>query len=638
MSALCLSALRSLDDCLALVCGSLEKLKAAKSVDIAEVIGQLKVVAESARVVREWVWSELPQASWQSREELDALIHKIEESLAARSLEQLRFRLLALATELEDGSIVHRRALRVNELNRLREQAITELRSQAGLEAGTQTLPGPQADRWIEWACGLREPQDAESLQTLRSGFAYLDDFVANLEPNMWVAGPPGLEIPPEPETPAGKAPAEQSLLETNGFHRPLASLEHVQIELESPKSLEGLDGRRFPDLLDELPSRVLESNTLTPNDATPPRTEEEVRGILAQERALLDGLMGLVRDPVGHFNRPVESPVTAEVFREAHPARASLVSVPVGEVGHTGESAVTAEVFRETNVPVAIHSDIRIADEKRFGRKWRMSLGIPAVLVFAALLLSVVLGAIRMKSNRNGTGNGLAKTIERIPEQARSNPDDKGHGQSGTAAAAATHTSSPTTQIEKPPKRQDQSVTSKAVSLPLPLPKKSANDRDNGGSRPVVATPRNIAMVKSEEVIPNGTAERPDSIPGGLPSGLPNGVANIVKNVPVAVPKVAVQNVRISSGVAQGLLVHQVTPRYPQQARQARVHGTVVLQAIIGKDGTVQNLHVVSGPPMLLQAALDAVKQWRYKPYYLNGEPVEADTQINVNFTLSGE
>ena len=77
--------------------------------------------------------------------------------------------------------------------------------------------------------------------------------------------------------------------------------------------------------------------------------------------------------------------------------------------------------------------------------------------------------------------------------------------------------------------------------------------------------------------------------------------------------------------------------PPYPPLARQARIQGMVVLQAVIGKDGTIQNLRVVSGHPMLAQAALEAVKQWRYKPYYLNGEPVDVDTTINVNFTLSG-
>jgi protein TonB len=67
----------------------------------------------------------------------------------------------------------------------------------------------------------------------------------------------------------------------------------------------------------------------------------------------------------------------------------------------------------------------------------------------------------------------------------------------------------------------------------------------------------------------------------------------------------------------------------------QARVQGTVVLQAVIAKDGTVQDLRVVSGHPLLVQAALEAVQLWRYKPYLLNDQPVEVDTQINVNFTL---
>jgi len=97
----------------------------------------------------------------------------------------------------------------------------------------------------------------------------------------------------------------------------------------------------------------------------------------------------------------------------------------------------------------------------------------------------------------------------------------------------------------------------------------------------------------------------------------------------------VAPTKVRVSSGVAQGLLVHQVKPAYPTLAVQARIQGTVVLQAVIAKDGTVQDLRVVSGHPLLVQAALDALRLWRYKPYLLNHQPVEIDTQINVNFTL---
>ena len=235
------------------------------------------MAAESARLVRELIWSEMPEASWQSREELNALIEKIQEILEARTLEQLRSRLLALATELERGVIVHRRALRLNELNRLRDQAINELRSQAGLEGTPQTLPGPVAGQWIEWACGLKEPQDAESLQTLRNGFAHLDDFVANLEPNMWIAaGSPTLEILPEPERSAAKTQPEQSRLETNALEEAVVPPGPAQIELEAPKSSGGRTERRFPGLLAELSMPVLESNTLTPNDVTPPRTERD--------------------------------------------------------------------------------------------------------------------------------------------------------------------------------------------------------------------------------------------------------------------------------------------------------------------------------------------------------------------------
>jgi len=82
---------------------------------------------------------------------------------------------------------------------------------------------------------------------------------------------------------------------------------------------------------------------------------------------------------------------------------------------------------------------------------------------------------------------------------------------------------------------------------------------------------------------------------------------------------------------------VHYVEPTYPAIAKTARVQGTVILAAVIGKDGTIENLHVVSGHPLLQGAAMEAVKQWRYRPYILNGEPVEVDTQVVVNFTLAG-
>lgn len=97
-------------------------------------------------------------------------------------------------------------------------------------------------------------------------------------------------------------------------------------------------------------------------------------------------------------------------------------------------------------------------------------------------------------------------------------------------------------------------------------------------------------------------------------------------------------KGVRLDGSVAAGNLVSQTRPEYPPLAKAARVQGTVKFDALIGKDGTVQNLHLISGPPLLVQAALQAVQQWIYKPTLLNGQPVDVNTTIDVNFTLAQE
>ena len=96
------------------------------------------------------------------------------------------------------------------------------------------------------------------------------------------------------------------------------------------------------------------------------------------------------------------------------------------------------------------------------------------------------------------------------------------------------------------------------------------------------------------------------------------------------------VKRIRVASRVAEANLIHDVAPQYPPEAGRERVEGVVVLVAIIGTDGTVKDVHVESGPSLLAQAAIDAVKQWRYRPYLLNGMPVEIDSRITINFTVS--
>ncbi len=162
------------------------------------------------------------------------------------------------------------------------------------------------------------------------------------------------------------------------------------------------------------------------------------------------------------------------------------------------------------------------------------------------------------------------------------------------------------------------------------------------GQLRTPTKIPEKVAMIKEEEAPPPslGTGGVVGGVPGGVPGGQIGGViGGIVQSAPVAVPKVAapVQRLRISQGVTEGLLIHKVTPMYPPLARQARIQGSVVLQAVISKTGTIEGLKLVQGHPMLAPAAIDAVKQWRYRPYILNGEPVEVETTITVNFSLAG-
>ncbi len=96
-------------------------------------------------------------------------------------------------------------------------------------------------------------------------------------------------------------------------------------------------------------------------------------------------------------------------------------------------------------------------------------------------------------------------------------------------------------------------------------------------------------------------------------------------------------QRVRVSQGVTQGLIISKVQPVYPEEARVARIQGSVVMKAVISETGDIASLEVLSGHPFLAPAAMDAVKQWKYRPYLLQGKPVQVETQITVNFTLSG-
>ena len=164
----------------------------------------------------------------------------------------------------------------------------------------------------------------------------------------------------------------------------------------------------------------------------------------------------------------------------------------------------------------------------------------------------------------------------------------------------------------------------------------------NNGELRTPSKIPQKIQMIKEDEAPPPmpSTGGVVGGVPGGIPGGQLGGViGSVISATNSAVPRfvpVVPQRIRISQGVTRGLLIHREEPTYPPLARAARVQGEVVLSAVIDTNGQIQNLQLVSGHPMLVPSAITAVKQWRYKPYLLNGQPVEVETTITVIFTLS--
>jgi protein TonB len=161
------------------------------------------------------------------------------------------------------------------------------------------------------------------------------------------------------------------------------------------------------------------------------------------------------------------------------------------------------------------------------------------------------------------------------------------------------------------------------------------------GVLRAPTAIPKQVTMIKEEALPPEvSSVGVTGGVPGGVPGGQAGGVlggilGGVVGGAPPP-PKEAPKRIVVGGNVQQARLIARPQPVYPPLARQARIQGTVRLQAIIAKDGTIQSLDVVSGHPLLIQSAQDAVRQWRYQPTLLNGQPVEVSTTIDVIFTLS--
>jgi len=672
MSSIWPSAVTSLDDHLALLSDSLGRIDAARLVELSEVIEQLKAVADSSQTLRGLIFSELPDATWQNRNELEAVLEEIAKRVEARNIEQRRARLRALAEELEGGTITHRRAARVTQLKELRDLAVAELRSQADDSAPPPSLPGPEAYEWVEWACSLEEPDDSESLQAIRKGFSILDEFVANLEPGMWNA-----DALPRP-APQGKEQVDP-LAKLREIEQRRARVVALAAELERGTITHNRAARvqQLNQLRDEA---VKELRSQSGGDRAPrslpgPDAAEWIKWACSLKEPEDSEALQILRTRFPHLDefvvnleadmwnaggsaipeppKPVvvattpASPVAAKI--PAVKAAAASAAAPAPASGKAATAVATTaavavapapeqprpqkpaeEVPVVVSLPVEHTTTAKTATAaasksvsetasdltRRLRELVAGNLRIFMIVagVFAVLLL---VGALEWSSHRKHTGSSPVSSVEAKV------PDNTANTAALTAPAAAAPAPAPSTEKTK----SREQATNKATAAPQP---------DRQQQQP---QPSNVldAALRAPSAMPKAPAPKPDDTSAVAPPSVNlasgNAISNVV-DIPVSQPQASQQKLKVSSGVAQGSLVHQVAPVYPRQARLDGIQGTVVLQATVGKDGRVRSVHAMGGPPMLVQPAVDAVKQWRYKPFSLNGEPAEAEIQINVKFT----
>jgi protein TonB len=240
---------------------------------------------------------------------------------------------------------------------------------------------------------------------------------------------------------------------------------------------------------------------------------------------------------------------------------------------------------------------------EKRKGMVKFAALGAAAFLLIAGAL-----GYFELRPKTATPKPGVAPSLASSPATVSTN--SMTNSSTPPKPTAATPAAAPTAAEPDSTLRAQSAIMSKQLAAPSRIP----ND---------------IRMLAGQEPPPSSGF----NAPGGEGMGASGSVFNGQTGPKV---KIAAQGrLNISAGVAGGMLIQKTAPIYPQIAKEARISGTVVIQATISKTGTIINSHALSGPAGLRQAALDAVRSWRYRPYQLNGEPVEVETTVSVVFNL---
>ena len=232
-----------------------------------------------------------------------------------------------------------------------------------------------------------------------------------------------------------------------------------------------------------------------------------------------------------------------------------------------------------------------------------------------------------------------VAKPIVKPSAAAASATKIASAGTASSAPAPSDKVSSSAVASSSPPSAPAAASTAASASAPSSTPMTPSGQPANATATRTVLPPLEVEVVAGDNhstVRPGTNSVHVDLKPGSPPKPVTD--ASMAGNAPATAASVttsATERVQMSAGAAE-VVSQPVQPGYPMLARQMKVQGSVILQALIGRDGTIQDLHVLSGPAILANAAQEAVRQWRFKPHYLGSEAVETQAKITVNFTIS--
>lgn len=366
---------------------------------------------------------------------------------------------------------------------------------------------------------------------------------------------------------------------------------------------------------------------------------------------------------PPALYNAAVATPVAPKI---APPAPATSMPLASGAASAPAPArepqvqkieekppAAAADLFEKPAVPAQAEPSAYVGTAPSFGyggatQEYESKGGSKKVLIGVAAALLIVLGGAYFGwSHFKGAGSASQPVAASAPASAPATTTSASTGPATTAATTSAPLAQPDITLENseaPAESRKSPATTVANSRPSAGSTKSANAA-SAPAKPVVAEkppveeePETPALVVKGGKVPAAhpaPAAAPDApAPIVIGMGAPTTAAmpNLGTDTTV---KPKLQTLSVSQGVSQGLLYKKVAPSYPSNALRMHIEGQVELMATISKEGDITRIKVLSGDAQLAKAASDAVKQWKYKPYLLNGEPVEIQTQVTVNFKL---